>query len=500
MSAPEHSFLEVLRAAGLEVRADQRGPTADLTGLPAAVCDDPAAVRYAATALDRECGDVADAPEGVRNDTLNRAAFNVGQLVGGGFLTAEQARDRLTDAGRQCGLDDTEINRTIGHALRDGAQKPRVVRLTGPTELPTGNTTFTAPTGSTIDTQVRADAEADVFGKAVPGDEFIFTVQVNEAALWGDANGKVLWAPGEALMLTGPPGVGKTTVAQQLTLARCGLLPNLLELPVQASDKRVLYLAMDRPRQIARSMRRMVDDGDRDVLHDKLRVWKGPLPADITKIPDVLVRMCEYFDADTLIVDSVKDAALGLSDSEQAGRYNKARQMALADGIEIVEIAHQVKKGAAGSAPKTLADVHGGMELTAGAGSVVLVWGAAGDPAVELHHLKQPAEMVGPLNLMHDHDAGRTSVEHTPDAGDVLKAESFKVWTPQDVAAVLSDSSGKPSRGEVERVRRKLEKLADRGVVTRSDGEINRYTGHPQVRYQWAAGSTTYPNTNTPEW
>jgi hypothetical protein len=34
--------------------------------------------------------------------------------------------------------------------------------------------------------------------------------------------------------------------------------------------------------------------------------------------------------------------------------------------------------------------------ITAGAGSVVLLWGAAGDPIVEWRHLKQPAAEVGP--------------------------------------------------------------------------------------------------------
>jgi hypothetical protein len=35
--------------------------------------------------------------------------------------------------------------------------------------------------------------------------------------------------------------------------------------------------------------------------------------------------------------------------------------------------------------------------LTSGAGSVILLNGQPGDPIVSLHHLKQPAAAVGPL-------------------------------------------------------------------------------------------------------
>lgn len=287
-------------------------------------------------------------------------------------------------------------------------------------------------------------------------------------------------------MVTGPPGVGKTTTVQQLVLARLGLTDSFLGLPVQKTKSRVLYLAMDRPRQIARSMRRMVDDGDRELLAERLVVWRGPLPADVATSPSILLAMARYYDADTIVVDSVKDAALGLADTERAGMYNRARQMALAEDIEMVEISHQVKRGANGANPKSLADVHGGMELTAGAGSVVLIWGEAGDPVVEMRHLKQPAELVGPLSLVHDHEAGRTHIEDQPDVGDLMKADASKVWSATDLAGAVSQSTSKPSRSDVERTRRKLDKLISGGHVVRiGTGGVGRY-GKEEVRYRWA--------------
>jgi hypothetical protein len=44
--------------------------------------------------------------------------------------------------------------------------------------------------------------------------------------------------------------------------------------------------------------------------------------------------------------------------------------------------------------------------VTAGAGSVLSLWGNAGDPVVEVTHIKQPAVEVGPWQIVHDHDVG----------------------------------------------------------------------------------------------
>jgi len=90
---------------------------------------------YAEAALRKELEAVARAPEGTRNDTLNRAAFNLGQLVAGGCLERARVEAELFTAAEDCDLvrDDGEkaARDTIRSGLEDGRQQPR-----GPREQP----------------------------------------------------------------------------------------------------------------------------------------------------------------------------------------------------------------------------------------------------------------------------------------------------------------------------------------------------------------------------
>ncbi|WP_298045701.1 hypothetical protein [uncultured Citricoccus sp.] len=83
---------------------------------------------YALAALAREAELVRHAPEGTRNDTLNRAAFNLAQLVEAGHLAEADVRDHLEQAGRQAGLSELEIRRTLRSGVTGGRRSgPRAV-------------------------------------------------------------------------------------------------------------------------------------------------------------------------------------------------------------------------------------------------------------------------------------------------------------------------------------------------------------------------------------
>ncbi|MGH3322226.1 MAG: bifunctional DNA primase/polymerase, partial [Streptosporangiaceae bacterium] len=82
--------------------------------------------QYAGAALRGEVQRVLDATEGTRNDTLNRAAFALGQLVAAGVLPEQLAYDCLHAAALHTELPAREAAATIRSGLRSGARKPRM--------------------------------------------------------------------------------------------------------------------------------------------------------------------------------------------------------------------------------------------------------------------------------------------------------------------------------------------------------------------------------------
>ncbi|MDX3003252.1 bifunctional DNA primase/polymerase [Kribbella solani] len=90
---------------------------------------DPSALRnasaYTLAALSGEIENVLAATPGHRNDTLNRAAFALGQLVGAVLLDQHIARDELLSAAGRIGLPRPEAERTITSGLTAGARRPR---------------------------------------------------------------------------------------------------------------------------------------------------------------------------------------------------------------------------------------------------------------------------------------------------------------------------------------------------------------------------------------
>ena len=283
-------------------------------------------------------------------------------------------------------------------------------------------------------------------------------------------------AEGEALILAGGQGLGKTTLAQQFALGRCGFeeYGDLLGFPVKPGHGRTLYLAMDRPRQAARSMRRMVGESWRAELDERLVIWPGPPPADIAKHPSLLLTLCRKAGADTVIVDSLKDAAVGLTDDEVGAGYNRARQIAVAAGVEVLELHHNRKALSGAKGGKLgIDDLYGSTWLPSGAGSVLLLTGSPGDPIVALHHVKQPASEVGPLQVIHDHEVGRSTVWHSADL--VTLASKPGGLSAVEAACALYETE-KPSASEKEKARRKLaglERAGDLVLIQAGDRAAN---------------------------
>lgn len=339
---------------------------------------------------------------------------------------------------------------------------------------------FAEETGATPDVDWRE--------RLTGGGGFVFDIPADLPSVWGDGT-RSLWARGEALMLVGPSGVGKSTLAGQLVRAMVLGGGTVLGLPVRGMGK-VLYLAMDRPAQLRRSLHRQFTEDERATLEQKLVVWAGPPPADLASDPGLLLEMCRAAGADVVVVDSLKDAALGLSEDTVGAAYNSARQAALAGGVEVLELHHQVKRGANGGAPTTLADVYGSGWITAGAGSVVLLHGEAGAASVELRHLKQPAEPVGPLTIEHDPVAGVSRVGEVVPRAALAEQKHRELMSQVHEYLTHAEAEGAPPMsktriqgavtGKNERVAAALDALVDGGYVKREWAE--RYDVHRVAR------------------
>ncbi len=312
----------------------------------------------------------------------------------------------------------------------------------------------------------------------IDGATFILEAPENVPAIWGSGD-QVAWSKGEPLILAGPPGVGKSTLAQQLALARCGVADDLsvLGMIVAPDDRRTLYVAADRPRQIARSFRRMVTAKDKHRLSASLLVWSGPLPFSPVKEPATLAAWLSLHGVGTVVIDSLKDIAMPLSQDDVGSAVNLIFQHVIAQDIEVLALHHQRKATGENKKPTTLADVYGSGWITAGAGSVLLLWGQPGDPIVELTHLKQPALEIGPLAVVHDHLTGQSRLHEPVDLQAIVAAATNGGITAADAARRLFTVAD-PDRNQIERARRRLGDLVARGQAVRVEGERSKDPVH----------------------
>jgi hypothetical protein len=83
--------------------------------------------RYGLGALQGLVEEVENAPEGVRNDTLNYAAWRCGRLCTGGHLERSLAEPSLIRAGVRGGLPEVEVRRTVRSGFEAGLDQPVAV-------------------------------------------------------------------------------------------------------------------------------------------------------------------------------------------------------------------------------------------------------------------------------------------------------------------------------------------------------------------------------------
>jgi replicative DNA helicase len=296
-------------------------------------------------------------------------------------------------------------------------------------------------------------------GAVVDGATFALDGPQDEPAVWGRAS-EILWAAGEPMLIVGPDGVGKTTLALRLALAMAGVGDTKpLGFPVGRSDGPVLYIAADRPRQAQRSLARMIGQSDRDALRAGLLIHRGPLPFDMASDPTRLSEFARSYGSHAVVLDSLGLLVPRLAGEEAGSGVAAAFSRTVTDGIEVAVVHHQRKSTGENPKPKRLADVYGSRWITASAGSVILLWGEPGDAVVQLSHLKQPADPVGPFHVNIDHETGTMAMVEGSDLLGLLRAAPNGLT----VKAVARHFEGSDERAAVERARRKLSRLVEEG-------------------------------------
>lgn len=317
---------------------------------------------------------------------------------------------------------------------------------------------------------------------ALRGGDALRSIVDAPPARWGKGD-RVLWARGESLLIAGRTGVGKTTLGQSVVAGLVGIDPTALGLPIEPAT-RVLYLAMDRPRQIMRSMRRrFATDAHLDVLDEKLILRKGPLPSDLAKNPGQLVEMARRYGCDVIVLDSLKDAAVKLTDDEVGGQVNRAIQMCNAVDIDVMVLHHQRKGDVTqrkdDESEPTIEDVFGSSWITAGTGSVIILHGQPGGELVKLYHVKQPAEPLGPWLIEHDHHAGTSRIVHGFDLVAFLKHRGATGATAVDAAKAEHQKEVKGSSREAARAKRRLDALVRDGIAVKKHFDERGTNGQP---------------------
>jgi hypothetical protein len=208
-------------------------------------------------------------------------------------------------------------------------------------------------------------------------------------------------------------------------------------------------------------------------------LWNGPPRLDLAQWPGELLELCRASDSDTVIVDSLKDAALRLADDDTGSGWNLARQLVAAAGIQIVELHHPRKAQADNKRPTNLEDVYGSRWITSGGGSLIMLSGKAGDPLVEFLHLKPPAMTISPFTVSIDGQAGAVAAVGGMDLREQIALRGSQGITA-DVAARLLFGQDKPDRSLIEKARYRLNQKADAGLLYCREG--NEAEGTPASR------------------
>ena len=211
----------------------------ELLAKPAAVAVPPqprTGNAYGEKAIDNEMAALRRAPQGQRNDQLNKSAFSLGQLAGGGVIDSESARRCLRGVAMAIGLGSDEIQKTLDSGWAAGFAKPR-----------TPEVVQTWP-----DVEQGAQDYDPVTGELEPDELPIEPLDLGALAVTAPTRKQFIipkiGPAGEVTLCTGPGGSGKSLLGQQLATAIAAGVPTL---GLEMGQATAIYLTCeDDPEQL----------------------------------------------------------------------------------------------------------------------------------------------------------------------------------------------------------------------------------------------------------
>ncbi len=281
-------------------------------------------------------------------------------------------------------------------------------------------------------------------------------------SVWGEGR-KVVWASGQGFIPFGPTGVGKTTLIQHVLAAGMrvkGLDTKVLDVEVPEFTKPWIYVAADRPDQVKRAFARLLGSQAREFLNERLIIVKGSPGYHLSNPKHVEYAAEDAVDlgAGGIVFDSLKDVSGGLVSDEAGQAIGQSMNALVREGVEVA-LLHHARKGE--RRPTSIDEMYGSALIPASAGTVISLWGTAGEFVMDVRQLKfADEEGIGPFTGLIDPRSGTVSIAPESQLGDWMRARGL--FELKDAARYLSNDPGrKPTGGEIESARRRVNKHLD---------------------------------------
>ena len=304
---------------------------------PATASGSRPASAYGEAALNGEIAKAAGARRGQRNEALNKAAFSLGQLAGGGALSSSDVEDRLYGAAQASGLvaDDGEraVRATIASGLEAGVRQLR--------DIPAGRRRYRpgrprqGPDEARLEPPQAEQAQERIPPRIIRPTLFFGREPPRRRWIVPD------WIPyGAVTGLYGRDGLGKSLIAQQLQTGTA-LGASWLGVPVDPIVSLGVYCEDDedelgRRQQPINAEYGCALDGRLDAVHWMSRLGEDNIlmtftskgVGELTDFHGEVVAAALDVKAKLVIIDAATDA-FGGSDENNRGQARQFVQIAL---------------------------------------------------------------------------------------------------------------------------------------------------------------------------